>query len=1256
MAFRTGDGDVRVALVVAIVLVASLPTAVAPASGLPPDGSPSSYAVAQGTTCQVVAPVDDTTQNVSAFYDYRNPYANITNPTASTYSSYGTTAYQQSEGSSLFFYRGANGTSLVTVHDRLGDESGGSTVTFGFAGLPAGGDWVVQDDQYPNRDDNWALSGTDATIDWVWGPNRTDGGAYRGFESFNDTLTITPGFNEDATRWGEWGYSDSEENRITAWTLYDASGETYELDRDRRVFVHRGGCNDTPPTATVRGPTSAARNETVSFDASASTDDAALGGFEWDFDGDGEVDEVTTTPTVEHAFETDGSYEVTVTAFDRYGNADSATVTTTVRSPNEPPNASLTAPETAYVNESVTLNATGSTDDAGVAGYEWDFDGDGTIDANTTAATVSHAYGDTGTYDATVTVSDENGSTDTATTRIEVSPRSAVDVSLDAPSAAETNESVTLTATAQHSSAVTVTGYRWDFDGDGTIDANTSSRQTQHQYGAAGEYEASVTAVTADGDTASASATVTVSAPNEPPVAALAAPENATTDTAVTLNASASTAATDITAYRWDFDGDGTIDTETETAVTGHIYEQVGTYTASVTVVDAAGATDTATRSITVENASVPPTAALSVPETAATNDSVTLNATGSTAATDITAYRWDFDGDGTIDTETTTPTVEHAYATAGEYAAAVTVLDEDGLRDTANATVTVTVTEPSLTAALTGPDAAQVNTTVRLDASESQPADDIARYEWDFDGDGTIDANTTTPTVTHTYSAPGEYAPRVVVRNATNQTDAAAIQLTIRDDEPPTASVSAPAAVLVNDSARFTAAESSDDDAITDYRWDFDGDGTIDANTTAAAVNHTYRTAGTYDATVTVVDTAGQQATATASVQAVENVTLAPSVTATPATTTPGEQVSLAAADVTPALVSSYSWSLGNGDTATGDTATATYDSPGTYTATLTVTGLDGEQATATTTVTVSAPDTGGSNDGGQSGNGGSGDSGGNSGGNAGGSDGSSGGGSSDGGGGDSGGQSSPPASGGQDGGGQSDDESPDAPEPTANLSAVNVSLSGSDLLVGETLVVRATVSNTGDAPGRTDVEFAIEGSVVETRTLVVPPNETVTATFTRTFDRPGEKTVQVDYGEKRYVSVTPRYPNISVTELSVESPVGVGEDMTFTAVVENTGRADGSKRVALVLFDEVVAVENTSVAAGEHATVTFTRSILSAGTYEATVGNASATVVVQSNGTTTSPTQESTGGTPGFGVGVALIALLVTLVMLVRRARRPE
>ncbi|MEA5408741.1 hypothetical protein VB773_14995 [Haloarculaceae archaeon H-GB2-1] len=135
------------------------------------------YTVTQGGQCWEATPLGDGSKSVSDFYDYRSG-------NGTEFSSYGTTQLQRDQVSQLFLYRGTSGTSLVFLHDELQSSENetrtAGAITMQFSGLPADGSWVVEDDTYPNRDDNFNHSGSTSKIDWMWAPGRTDGAAFRG--------------------------------------------------------------------------------------------------------------------------------------------------------------------------------------------------------------------------------------------------------------------------------------------------------------------------------------------------------------------------------------------------------------------------------------------------------------------------------------------------------------------------------------------------------------------------------------------------------------------------------------------------------------------------------------------------------------------------------------------------------------------------------------------------------------------------------------------------------------------------------------------------------------------------------------------------------------------------------------------------------------------------------------------------------------------------------------------------------------------
>lgn len=67
----------------------------------------------------------------------------------------------------------------------------------------------------------------------------------------------------------------------------------------------------------------------------------------------------------------------------------------------------------------------------------------------------------------------------------------------------------------------------------------------------------------------------------------------------------------------------------------------------------------------------------------------VSFDASGSHVAAGPASYRWDFDGNGSVDQTSATPTATHTYSSGG-YVAKLTVVDKDGDADTATKSITV--------------------------------------------------------------------------------------------------------------------------------------------------------------------------------------------------------------------------------------------------------------------------------------------------------------------------------------------------------------------------------------------------------------------------------------------------------------------------------------------------------------------------------------------------------------------------------------
>ncbi|WP_354701789.1 hypothetical protein DSM112329_02124 [Paraconexibacter sp. AEG42_29] len=94
-----------------------------------------------------------------------------------------------------------------------------------------------------------------------------------------------------------------------------------------------------------------------------------------------------------------------------YGYLDVAELAVFGGPPNVLPTGTLTAsPGTVAPGGSVAFNAASFTDpDSAITGYDWDYDGNGTVDESTAGPVVNHAYGVVGNFTAKVAVKDFRG-------------------------------------------------------------------------------------------------------------------------------------------------------------------------------------------------------------------------------------------------------------------------------------------------------------------------------------------------------------------------------------------------------------------------------------------------------------------------------------------------------------------------------------------------------------------------------------------------------------------------------------------------------------------------------------------------------------------------------------------------------------------------------------------------------------------------------------------------------------------------------
>lgn len=242
---------------------------------------------------------------------------------------------------------------------------------------------------------------------------------------FDATTSKAPGNNPIAEY--SWNFGDGTTGTGPTPTHAYAAAGTYTVRLTISDFLGRSaqtsqtlivGGGTTPSTSFVSSPGSPRVGQVVNFNASASqpAPGRTIRTYTWDF-GDGDT-KTTSTPITTHDYTSSGAFTVSLVVTDDAGRMGTASGTVTVLS--DAPNASFTfsqlVPASAHT---VRFDPSGSSAIEGrtIVSYRWDF-GDGS--ANSTAATPTHVYAGAGSFNVTLTVTDNIGKTDGVTNTVAV--------------------------------------------------------------------------------------------------------------------------------------------------------------------------------------------------------------------------------------------------------------------------------------------------------------------------------------------------------------------------------------------------------------------------------------------------------------------------------------------------------------------------------------------------------------------------------------------------------------------------------------------------------------------------------------------------------------------------------------------------------------------------------------------------------------------------------------------------------------------
>lgn len=275
-----------------------------------------------------------------------------------------------------------------------------------------------------------------------------------------------------------------------------------------------------------------------------------------------------------------------------------------------------------------------------------------------------------------------------------------------------------------------------------------------------------------------------------------------------------------VITWDWTF-GDGSPTQSTSVPNVTHTYNNPGTYTVQLHVVDSMGC------QLTLQKAAYifvsQPKPSFTLPAAACKGQLITIDGSA-TVSTPNSNFNWNF-GDGQS-VSGTASTVTHAYTTDGTFTVSLTVTDSVGCDSTLTHTISIS-----------SPDAGFFTDTTQtcgLTVAVFHPNDSVTAgltYQW-FISNG---ASSVLQNPQFNFTVPGYYGATLVVANPTGCSDTLTLDSIIVVAGPYSTFTFSPQNGCAPLTVNFTATGTG----VQYYIWDF-GDGNIDS-TTVPYITHTY-------------------------------------------------------------------------------------------------------------------------------------------------------------------------------------------------------------------------------------------------------------------------------------------------------------------------------------------------------------------------------------------------------------------------------
>ncbi|MDH8770377.1 putative Ig domain-containing protein [Staphylococcus epidermidis] len=648
-----------------------------------------------------------------------------------------------------------------------------------------------------------------------------------------------------------------------------------------------------------------------------------------------------------------GSYDITVTTTDESGNATETTFTIDVEDTTKPTVESV-ADQTQEVNTEIEPIKIEATDNSGQAVTN-KVDGlpDGvTFDEATN--TISGTPSEVGSYDITVTTTDESGNSETTTFTIDVEDTSKPTVESVADQTQEVNTEITpIKIEATDNSGQTVTNKVEGLPDGVTFDEATNTISGTPSE--VGRYDITVTTTDESGNVTETTFTIDVEDTTKPTVESVADQTQEVNTEITPINIEATDNGGQAVTNKVEGLPDGVTFDEATNTISGTPSE-VGRYDITVTTTDESGNVTETTFTIDVED-TTKPTVESVADQTQEVNTEITpINIEATDNGGQAVTNKVEGLPDGVTFDEATN-TISGTPSEVGSYTVTVTTTDESG-----NATETTFTIDVEDTTKPTVEDIAdqtqEVNTEItpiKIEATDNSGQGVTNKVDGLPDG---VTFDETTNTISGTPSEVGSYTVTVTTTDESGNATETTFTINVEDTTKPTVESIANQTQEVNTEITPITIESEDNSgqAVTNKV-----DGLPDGVTFDEATNTISGTpseVGSYTVTVTTTDESGNatETTFTINVEDTTKPTVEDIADQTQEVNTEITPINIEATDNGGQAVTNKVDGLPDGVTfdETTNTISGTPNEVGSYTVTVTTTDESGNSETTTFTIEV--------------------------------------------------------------------------------------------------------------------------------------------------------------------------------------------------------------------------------------------------------------------------------------------------------------